>query len=126
MGVSRNGGDEQQSMDRRLRELGRTVSPSEIAELWVFPPLETLAGSTEFFLFTRFDGDRRRLYSACLPPGVRPNGNSGQRIIEHGLVPPDRVPGMVAQLQRRLGESSEPVHLDIGGSDERWAELTTG
>ena len=125
MDVSRNGGGEDQSMDRRLRELGRAVSPSEIAELWVFPPLEALQGSTEFFLFTRFEGDRRRLYSACLPPGVRPNGNSGQRITEHGLVPPDRVPGMVAQLQRRLGEAADPVYLEIGGCDERWAELTT-
>jgi hypothetical protein len=126
MGVSLNGGGEDQSMDLRLRELGRTVSPSEIAEVWVFPPLETLEGSTEFFLFTRFYGDRRRLYSACLSPGVRPNGNSGQRITEHGLVPADRVPLMVAQLQRRLGEFSNPLHLEIGGSDERWAELTTG
>jgi hypothetical protein len=29
MGVSLNGGGEDQSMDLRLRELGRTVSPSE-------------------------------------------------------------------------------------------------
>ena len=70
MGVSLNGDGEGQSMDLRLRELGRTVSPSEIAEVWVFPPLETLEGSQEFFLFTRFEGDRRRLYSACLSPGV--------------------------------------------------------
>ncbi len=76
-----------QSVDLRLRELGRTIPPSEIAELWVFPPLAALEGSAEFFLFTCFDGDRRRLYSACLSPGVRANGTSGQIITEHGLVP---------------------------------------
>ena len=114
-----------QSVDLRLRELGRTIPPSEIAELWVFPPLAGLEGSAEFFLFTCFDGDRRRLYSACLSPGVRPNGTSGQIITEHGLVPADRVPRMVNRLQRRLGDLGEPTHLDIGGSDLRWTELTT-
>ena len=126
MDVSPNGDGEAQSRDLRLRELGRTVSPSEIAELWVFPPLTTLEGSAEFFLFTCFDGDRRRLYSACLPPGVQANGNSGQRITEHGSVPPDRLPRMVVQLQRRLGEAAEPVHMEIAGNHERWVELTAG
>ncbi|MEJ2342351.1 MAG: hypothetical protein P8Y10_09115 [Gemmatimonadales bacterium] len=41
-------------------------------------------------------------------------------------MPADRVPMMVAQLQRRLGEYSDPLHLEIGGSGERWAELTMG
>ncbi len=126
MDVSPNGGGDGQSLGRRLQELGRTISPREIAELWVFPPLATLEGSSEFFLFTRFEGDRRRLYSACLPPGISPNGTSGQRITEHGVVPADRLPRMVAQLQRRLGESAEPVRLEIGGSDERWEKIMSG
>ncbi len=123
MDAAANGSGDSQSVGCRIRELGRTVSPSEIAELWVFPPLSGLDGSSEFFLFTRFDGDRRRLYSACLPPGVEANGTSGQRITEHGLVPADRLPRMVRQLQRRLGETAEPTHVEIGGSDVRWAEL---
>lgn len=114
-----------QSVGLRLRELGRTIPPSEIAELWVFPPLSALEGSAEFFLFTCFDGDRRRLYSACLPPGVKPNGTTGQTITEHGLVPADRVPRMVDGLQRRLGDLAEPRHVQIGGCAVRWAELTT-
>jgi hypothetical protein len=125
MDGSRDGSGSGQSVDLRLRELGRTIPPSEIAELWVFPPLAALEGSAEFFLFTCFDGDRRRLYSACLPPGIRANGNSGQTITEHGLVPADRVPRMVHRLQRRLGDLGEPRHVEIGGSDVRWAELTT-
>ncbi|UCG76277.1 MAG: hypothetical protein JSV95_02960 [Gemmatimonadota bacterium] len=125
MDVFPDGGREGQSMDRRLRELGRTVSPTQIAELWVFPPLSTLQGSSEFFLFTRFEGDRRRLYSAFLPPGASVNGTSGQRITEHGVVPADRVPRMVAQLQRRLGEPAQPLHVEIAGSEERWAQITS-
>jgi hypothetical protein len=123
MDAAANGSGDGQSVGGRIRELGRTVSPSEIAELWVFPPLSGLDGSAEFFLFTRVDGDRRRLYSASLPPGVEANGTSGQRITEHGLVPPDRLPRMVRQLQRRLGESAEPKHVEIDGCDRRWAEL---
>ena len=123
MDAAANGNGDSQSVGCRIRELGRTVSPSKIAELWVFPPLAGLDGSSEFFLFTRVDGDRRRLYSACLPPGVEANGTSGQRITEHGLVPADRLPRMVRQLQRRLGETAEPTHVEIGGCDVRWAEL---
>lgn len=107
---------------RRLHALTRAVSPREIAELWVFPPLAELESSAEFFLFTRFHGDERRtLYSARL----RREDGSGARqvVVEHGSVPADRVPALVERLQRRLGDDGRPFHVAIEGSDARWAEL---
>lgn len=54
---------------RRLIELEGVIPPSEIGELWVFPPLEEPEDSREFVLFTRFgDNGTRRLYSARVPP----------------------------------------------------------
>lgn len=58
-----------EEVGRRLLELEGTIPPTEIGELWVFPPLEEPEGSREFVLFTRFgDNGTRRLYSARVPP----------------------------------------------------------
>lgn len=132
---------------RRLRAIGRSISPAEIADIWVFPPLAELETSAEFFLFTRVDGEgRRRLYTARLggngghagengaPPGRgAPSDADGsgyrspdgleQVIIEHGAVPADRVGRLVARFRRRLGEERDPVHLAVGGREGRWESL---
>lgn len=135
--------DVSQELARRLHEVERAVSPSEIGELWIFPPLADVEESAEFLLFTRvLQEDRRRLYSARLRRltgeegeeaangnGTRPTGNgdgSGARkheITEHGSVPADRVPGLVQRFRRRLGEGAEPTHLVIDGSVDRWSSL---
>lgn len=52
---------------RRLRAVGRAVSPEEIGDLWIFPPLEDVEHSAEFLLFTRkLEEGKLRLYSARL------------------------------------------------------------
>lgn len=52
---------------RRLRAVGRAVSPEEIGDLWIFPPLEDVEHSAEFLLFTRrLEAGKLRLYSARL------------------------------------------------------------
>lgn len=128
----------------RLREVGRAVSPSEIGELWIFPPLADVEDSAEFLLFTRvLEEDRRRLYSARLrglagegePGPARGNGDAAaaadgngaaarrHEITEHGSVPADRVPRLVERFRRRMGDGGEPTHLVIEGSLERWTSL---
>lgn len=109
-------------IDRRLNALGRVVPPPEIAELWVFPPLEEMQSSSEFLLFTRFVDERRRqVYSARMAPL---NGHPARQVVvEHGCVPADRVPRLVGNMQRRLGEARQPVHLVIDGEAERWRAL---
>lgn len=108
----------------RLRSLAETVSPLEIAELWVFPPLAELESSAEFFLFTRFHGGERRvLYSARMR---RENGSGDRQVVvEHGSVPAHRVPRLVERLQKRLGQNGEgqPFHAVIEGSAARWRAL---
>lgn len=60
---------------RRLRDLESAVSPNEIADLWIFPPLADMETSREFLLFTRYlEHDRRRLYTARIPGHVAANG----------------------------------------------------
>lgn len=135
--------DVSQELARRLREVGEAVSPSEIGELWIFPPLADVEESAEFLLFTRMlQEDRRRLYSARLrrlageneDEAARGNGTGAgaagdgsaaraHEITEHGSVPADRVPGLVERFRRRLGEGGEPKHLVIEGSVERWSAL---
>lgn len=110
----------------RLRHLGEAIPPSEIAELWIFPPMVELENSSEFFIFTRFfNGKGRRVYSAGLS-GIaegEPIAVDDQEILEHGSVPHDRIPRLVERFQRRLGENREPRHLIIEGCEERWATL---
>jgi hypothetical protein len=74
-----------QAVATRLRDLGRRVSPTEISDIWVFPPLPHLEGSGEFLLFTRILPDEmRRLCGAefvewkgeALAVAARGNGGS--------------------------------------------------
>lgn len=135
--------DVSQELARRLHEVQRAVSPSEIGELWIFPPLADVEESAEFLLFTRvLREDRRRLYSARLrrlagdtgPGGENGNGarpaadadgaaDRRHEITEHGSVPAERVSGLVERFRRRLGDGAEPTHLVIDGSPERWSSL---
>lgn len=140
--------DASQELARRLREVERAVSPSEIGEVWIFPPLAEVESSAEFLLFTRLvEDERRRLYTARLrlpvgeegsdggPAGngngngasAASNGDAGgdrrHEIVEHGSVPSERVPRLVERFRRRLGEEDEPAHFVIDGSVERWSSL---
>ena len=87
----------------RLGDLGRRIPPPRIADVWLFPPLPQVEESSEFFLFTSIIEDGgRALYSARMAPA---NGTPAhQVVVEHGRVPANRVPGLVAGLQRRLGQ----------------------
>lgn len=66
---------------RRLRGLERWVSPKQMGEVWIFPPLDEPEGTREFMLFTRMAGDdEREVYSARLrldAPGKAAVGNNG-------------------------------------------------
>jgi hypothetical protein len=142
-----------QELVGRLQAVGRAVSPEEIGDLWIFPPLSDVEESSEFLLFTRHrDGDRRSVYSARVrrddgedpgsgaAPGTsrRPSENGGapggdggsglvsapQRITHHGTVPRDRVGRLVRRFRRRLGEEDrEPVHVTLDGRRDRWTAL---
>ncbi|MEJ2481727.1 MAG: hypothetical protein P8049_00995 [Gemmatimonadota bacterium] len=66
----------------RLHALGRRVSPIEICDLWVFPPLPDIEDSSDFVLFTRLLADEMRRVCAVefTDPPATSNGNpSGQR-----------------------------------------------
>jgi hypothetical protein len=135
----RNGGGSiSPDLALRLRELGRRVSPAEISEIWVFPPLEGQDHWAEFVLFTRiFTPEKRRLCAVEFRP--RGNGNGGAtggtdgeresaldgKITEYGAVPSNRIPHLVAGFLRRLGEEREPLHLEVEGSPESWDRLVT-
>lgn len=60
-----------QEVSLRLRAVGRAVSPAEIGDLWIFPPLADVEHSAEFLLFTRrLEEGELRLYSARLRHAV--------------------------------------------------------
>lgn len=139
--------DLSEELVRRLRGVGRAVTPGEIGELWIFPPLEDVEESAEFLLFTRLSGNGdRRLYSARMGrsgpregeaeepagdvaaeapvPGEPSTNGRRQRITDHGTIPADRVPRLVERFRRRVeAEGHEPVHVVVDGASERWREL---
>ena len=106
----------------RLGDLSRRVPPPRIADVWLFPPLPQVEDSSEFLLFTRILEDgRRALYSARMVPA---NGTPAhQVVVEHGRAPADRVPRLVAGLQRRLRQTAPARHVSIEGDGERWKAL---
>ena len=121
----------------RLRDLGQRIAPAEISDVWVFPPLSHLEGSTEFLLFTRFLPDEmRHLCGAEFATGNgngngNGDGNGGpapaddrvRRITEYGAVPSHRVSRVVAGFRERLGDHREPLHFEIGGCVDSWGRL---
>ncbi|MDE2719476.1 hypothetical protein [Candidatus Palauibacter polyketidifaciens] len=114
--------DDPGSRAARLGDLGRRIPPPRIADVWLFPPLPQVEESSEFFLFTRIleDGGRA-LYSARMVPA---NGTPAhQVVVEHGRAPANRVPGLVAGLQRRLGQPAAVRHVPIEGDGKRWEAL---
>lgn len=144
-GAGASAPDVSEELAGRLRAVGRAVSPDEIGELWIFPPLPDVEASAEFLLFTRLlEEDRRRVYSARVVRGANGDGvgdggaaggngvpadgapchgETGQRITEHGSVPAGRVSRLVDRFRRRLEEEGEPRHLVIEGRRDRWAAL---
>ncbi|WP_419942273.1 hypothetical protein [Candidatus Palauibacter sp.] len=114
-----NGALDPRSRTARLGDLSRRVPPPSIGDIWLFPPLPQLEDSSEFLLFTRILEDgKRALYSARMVPA---NGTSAhQVVVEHGRAPADRVPSLVARLQRRLRQPTPARHVSIDGDDERW------
>ncbi|MEN8144043.1 MAG: hypothetical protein ABFS14_03750 [Gemmatimonadota bacterium] len=110
----------------KLRELGRAVSPIEISDLWIFPPLVDLASSTEFFLFTRFlSADTRRLCAARIEAGNGRSGPAVEEVTEFGVVPSGRLERLIEGFKRRLGEEREPAYYRLDGCPQTWDRLVT-
>lgn len=136
----------------RLRALEHSVSPTEISELWVFPPLPDLEDSGDFVLFTRVLPDEmRRICRVEFAESIGANGNdqsmnghgsdvagagpsSGNgngdgagspvaRITEYGRVPSRRVQRVVDGFRRRLGDDREPLHLRVDGCLDSWLQM---
>ncbi len=68
----------------RLRALEHSVPPTEISDLWVFPPLPDLEDSGDFVLFTRVLPDEMR--RICRVEFAEASGTNGigQQTNEHG------------------------------------------
>jgi len=127
----------------RLRDLGQRITPTEISDIWVFPPLPHLEGSSEFLLFTRFLPDEMRYLcgveftsgngngSTTVITNDSGNGSGGhasgsdrvRRITEYGAVPTHRVSRVVDGFRARLGDHREPLHFAIGGCADNWSQL---
>ena len=69
----------------RLRALERSVAPTEISDLWVFPPLPELEESGDFVLFTRLlPGEMRRICAVSFTEHESSNGTSRLANVENG------------------------------------------
>ncbi len=110
------------SRQARLDELSRRFSPDRIADVWLFPPLNGQQDSSEFVLFTGIGKAQERvLYSAEIVS--RNEMLVHQLVTEHGRAPANRIPKLVAGIQRRLGEPVAVQHVPIGGDPGRWESL---
>ncbi len=119
----------------RLRAISESIPASQIAELWVFPPLPNRETTSEFLLLTCYDGaGRRRIVTAHVEAQSTDPENDEyewiQKLEEHGAAPEDWVAGIPDRLLRRLADAGVPEVVEIAGEPERWAEaiarLTSG
>jgi hypothetical protein len=106
-------------------ELARTVSPSTIDGIWLFPPLrhEDRESGTAV-VSCRIGGERRRLYTASYLVVVRGRERGqGRAVVEAvGDTPDVVVRDVIAGVQRRSGDASPPLELSphawFGPSDD--------
>lgn len=119
----------------RLRAIAEDIPASQIAELWVFPPLPNRETTSEFILLNCFDGaGRRRIVTAHVEAQPSDPENDEfewiQKLEEHGAAPERWVAGIPDRLLRRLADAGVPEVVEIAGEPERWAEavanLTNG
>ncbi|MBX6366308.1 MAG: hypothetical protein IRZ00_20885, partial [Gemmatimonadetes bacterium] len=115
-----------------LEALARTIPIADIDELWLFPPRRVGAADSTVVVVAAFDDDpaRRRVLTArfSVTRGAKGQPVLQQDLAEHGAAPADRIPRLVDGVLRRLDEPADaaPVHLRVGGSEERWAQAVAG
>lgn len=123
----RSNGDAVLPLDARLREIGDRLPPSQIDEIWIFPPLPDREFASEFIVLSCFEAPgRRRIVTAHVE--AESEGSEEvpatwvQRLREHGVAPENWVPGIPDRLLERLSDAGVPRVFEIGGEPGRWTE----
>ncbi len=120
------------SLQARLEALAERVHPSNIDELWVFPPLPNRETASEFILVTGFeagsDGHRHVITAHVEAEFVDEEGTEFcwvQRIEEVGPVPCEWLRSLPDSLLGRLAEAGVPEVVEIGGKLEAWEAVVS-
>lgn len=117
-------------LHERLRALAEEVSPADIDELWVFPPLPNREAAAEFLLLTGYhvESDRhRRVITAHVEAEFEDEEGLDfvwvQRVERVGPVPQDWLESLPDSLLGRFAEAGTPEVHEIGGQPEAWEAL---
>jgi hypothetical protein len=115
-----------EALPRTLQSLGRTLGPSEIDRLWVFPPL--VKGRREWGLVSIScfgEGGARHVMTARYSAERTGKGlDIETELSDEGIAPPDRLPRVMTGVSSRsplgLGEARL---VEIGGRVGAFEEL---
>ena len=114
----------------RLQALAEEVSPADIDEIWVFPPLPNRDAAAEFLLLSGYhvESDRhRRVITAHVEAEFEDEDGLDfvwvQRIERVGPVPQDWLESLPDSLLGRFAEAGTPEVHEIAGRPEAWEAL---
>lgn len=112
-----------------LIHIGSRFSADVLDTVWLFPPYTRGKVESVLVLVSAYHSDpcRRRIITVHRTAG--PELEPVVRLLEHGVVPAERVNPLVDGVLRRLPEElavDPPRRYVVGGEVERWQALLAG
>ena len=115
-----------EALPRTLQRLASRVEPEKIDQLWIFAPLTKGRREWGLVAVSCFaEGETRRVITATYQ--AERTGTSltvDFALAEEGQAPPDRLPGIMAGVERRSELAlGDPRLVDVGGDPARFQAL---
>lgn len=98
---------------RLAQAVAEVLPPSEIDGLWVFSPLRREGREWGTAVFSRVDGDRRRIYTAryMLALKGKERGKFEATVQEVGSGPVEAVATLLRDAQKRIDDDHPPLQI---------------
>jgi len=93
--------------------VAQVLPPSEIDDIWIFPPLRRDAREWGTAVLSRRDGERRRIYTAryVLTIKGKERGRFESSVVEVGTGPQEVLLRVLQEAQRRTEDEQPPVSV---------------
>ena len=103
---------------RLAQAVAEVVPPAEVDSVWVFSPLRHEGREWGTAVFSRIDGDRRRIYTARYMLAIKgkERGKFEAAVLEVGSGPVEALSQLLKDAQKRIDDEHPPHPVQ----PERW------